>query len=160
MKSDIIYKEAMILPLFVEIVIGFIVAVIAYNLIHYFFITRPIDKGHNQTLKILNGLVNNLLEKEKNEIIEVHDLSNIWGRNIYAFEYVISKCQTDESNDELINQIKEAIDEANQSKRFNHEVVLTDSFVRDNQVHVDLAYLLNAATYEYVLDMRQLNKVN
>lgn len=150
----------MILPLFVEIVIGFIVAVIAYNLIHYFFITRPIDKGHNQTLKILNGLVNNLLEKEKNEIIEVHDLSNIWGRNIYAFEYVISKCQTDELNDELINKIKEAINEANQSKRFNHEVVLTDSFVRDNQVHVDLAYLLNAATYEYVLDMRQLNKVN
>ncbi len=150
----------MILPLFVEIVIGFIVAVIAYNLIHYFFITRPIDKGHNQTLKILNGLVNNLLEKEKNEIIEVHDLSNIWGRNIYAFEYVISKCQTDESNDELINQIKEAINEANESKRFNHDVVLTDSFVRDNQVHVDLAYLLNAATYEYVLDMRQLNKVN
>lgn len=150
----------MILPLFVEIVIGFIVAVIAYNLIHYFFITRPIDKGHNQTLKILNGLVNNLLEKEKNEIIEVHDLSNIWGRNIYAFEYVISKCQTDELNDELINQIKEAINEANQSKRFNHEVVLTDSFVRDNQVHVDLAYLLNAATYEYVLDMHQLNKVN
>lgn len=150
----------MILPLFVEIVIGLIVAVIAYNLIHYFFITRPIDKGHNQTLKILNGLVNNLLEKEKNEIIEVHDLSNIWGRNIYAFEYVISKCQTDELNDELINQIKEAINEANQSKRFNHEVVLTDSFVRDNQVHVDLAYLLNAATYEYVLDMRQLNKVN
>ena len=150
----------MILPLFIEIVIGFIVAVIAYNLIHYFFITRPIDKGHNQTLKILNGLVNNLLEKEKNEIIEVHDLSNIWGRNIYAFEYVISKCQTDESNDELINQIKEAINEANESKRFNHDVVLTDSFVRDNQVHVDLAYLLNAATYEYVLDMRQLNKVN
>ena len=150
----------MILPLFVEIVIGFIVAVIAYNLIHYFFITRPIDKGHNQTLKILNGLVNNLLEKGKNEIIEVHDLSNIWGRNIYAFEYVISKCQTDELNDELINQIKEAINEANKSKRFNHEVVLTDSFVRDNQVHVDLAYLLNAATYEYVLDMRQLNKVN
>ena len=150
----------MILPLFVEIVIGFIVAVIAYNLIHYFFITRPIDKGHNQTLKILNGLVNNLLEKEKNEIIEVHDLSNIWGRNIYAFEYVISKCQTDELNDELINQIKEAINEANESKRFNHDVVLTDSFVRDNQVHVDLAYLLNAATYEYVLDMRQLNKVN
>ena len=150
----------MILPLFVEIVIGFIVAVIAYNLIHYFFITRPIDKGHNQTLKILNGLVNNLLEKGKNEIIEVHDLSNIWGRNIYAFEYVISKCQTDELNDELINQIKESINEANQSKRFNHEVVLTDSFVRDNQVHVDLAYLLNAATYEYVLDMRQLNKVN
>ena len=150
----------MILPLFVEIVIGFIVAVIAYNLIHYFFITRPIDKGHNQTLKISNGLVNNLLEKEKNEIIEVHDLSNIWGRNIYAFEYVISKCQTDESNDELINQIKEAINEANESKRFNHDVVLTDSFVRDNQVHVDLAYLLNAATYEYVLDMRQLNKVN
>ncbi|CAI2617255.1 hypothetical protein RZ54_13380 [Apilactobacillus kunkeei] len=148
------------MPLFVEIVIGFIVAVIAYNLIHYFFITRPIDKGHNQTLKILNGLVNNLLEKEKNEIIEVHDLSNIWGRNIYAFEYVISKCQTDELNDELINKIKEAINEANQSKRFNHEVVLTDSFVRDNQVHVDLAYLLNAATYEYVLDMRQLNKVN
>ncbi|CAI2684017.1 hypothetical protein FG111_01430 [Lactobacillus kunkeei] len=148
------------MSLFVEIVIGFIVAVIAYNLIHYFFITRPIDKGHNQTLKILNGLVNNLLEKEKNEIIEVHDLSNIWGRNIYAFEYVISKCQTDELNDELINKIKEAINEANQSKRFNHEVVLTDSFVRDNQVHVDLAYLLNAATYEYVLDMRQLNKVN
>lgn len=150
----------MILPLFVEIVIGFIVAVIAYNLIHYFFITRPIDKGHNQTLKILNGLVNNLLGKRKNEIIEVHDLSNIWGRNIYAFEYVISKCQTDELNDELINQIKESINEANQSKRFNHEVVLTDSFVRDNQVHIDLAYLLNAATYEYVLDMRQLNKVN
>ena len=75
----------MILPLFVEIVIGFIVAVIAYNLIHYFFITRPIDKGHNKTLKILNGLVNNLLEKKKKEIIEVHDLSNIWGRNIYAF---------------------------------------------------------------------------
>ncbi|KPN82236.1 hypothetical protein [Apilactobacillus kunkeei] len=148
------------MPLFVEIVIGFIVAVIAYNLIHYFFITRPIDKGHNQTLKILNGLVNNLLEKGKNEIIEVHDLSNIWGRNIYAFEYVISKCQTDELNDELINQIKESINEANQSKRFNHEVVLTDSFVRDNQVHIDLAYLLNAATYEYVLDMRQLNKVN
>ncbi|CAI2614853.1 hypothetical protein AKUH4B503X_09000 [Apilactobacillus kunkeei] len=150
----------MILPLFLEIVIGFIVAVIAYNLIHYFFITRPIDKGHNQTLKILNGLVNNLLEKEKKEIIEVHDLSNIWGRNIYAFEYVISQYKTDELNDKLINKIKEAIDEANQSKRFNHEVVLTDSFVRDNQVHVDLAYLLNAATYEYVLDMRQLNKVN
>lgn len=87
-------------------------------------------------------------------------MSNIWGRNIYAFEYVISQYKTDELNDKLINKIKEAIDEANQSKRFNHEVVLTDSFVRDNQVHVDLAYLLNAATYEYVLDMRQLNKVN
>ncbi len=150
----------MILPLFVEIVIGFIVAVIAYNLIHYFFITRPIDKGHNETLKILNGLVNNLLENQKNEIIEVHDLSNVWGRNIYVFEYVISQCQTDELNDELINKIKDEINEANESKMFNHEVVLTDSFVRENQVHVDLAYLLNAATYEYVLDMRQLNKVN
>ncbi|CAI2684522.1 hypothetical protein ERK14_05505 [Lactobacillus kunkeei] len=148
------------MPLFVEIVIGFIVAVIAYNLIHYFFITRPIDKGHNETLKILNGLVNNLLENQKNEIVEVHDLSNVWGRNIYVFEYVISQCQTDELNDELINKIKDEINEANESKMFNHEVVLTDSFVRENQVHVDLAYLLNAATYEYVLDMRQLNKVN
>ena len=150
----------MILPLFVEIVIGFIVAVIAYNLIHYFFITRPIDRGHNETLKILNGLVNNILEKEKNEIIEVHDLSNVWGRNIYAFEYIISKDQSDEESHELIDKIKAAIESANVDKMFNHEVVLTDSFVRDNQVHVDLAYLLNAATYEYVLDMRQLNRVN
>ncbi|CAI2613136.1 hypothetical protein AKUA2003_08880 [Apilactobacillus kunkeei] len=148
------------MPLFIEIVIGFIVAVIAYNLIHYFFITRPIDKGHNETLKILNGLVNNVLEKEKNEIIEVHDLSDIWGRNIYVFEYVISQDQLDEENDELINKIEQSIKRANDSKKFNHQVILTDSFERDNQVHVDLAYLLNAATYEYVLDMQQLKKVN
>lgn len=148
------------MPLFIEIVIGFIVAIIAYNLIHYFFITRPIDKGHNETLEILNGIVNNILEKEENEIIEVHDLSNVWGRNIYAFEYVISQNKSEEEKDELINKIRYSIKSANDSKKYNHEIVLTDSFVRDNQMHIDISYLLNASTYEYVLDMQQLNKVN
>ncbi|CAI2681051.1 hypothetical protein [Apilactobacillus apinorum] len=142
------------MELFLEILFGFIIAVVGYNVIHYFFITKPKDAGKSETISVLNDLMESAGKKSKIKIFKINDLSEIWERNIYVFEYVI------ESDNQLVRTITDEIDLINKSGRWNHKIVMTDYYIRDNYIHIDLAYLLNLATYEYVLDMEKLKDVN
>ncbi|WP_105956250.1 hypothetical protein [Apilactobacillus quenuiae] len=141
-----------------EMIVGFIIAIIIYNIIHHFFIARPIDMGNKETLKVLDDFIDKLNKNLDNNliIIEKHNNSVIWGRNIYDYEYVLKYNNLDEEY--LKKFINDLITNFNNSKKFNHDIVMTDFFIRDELIHLDLAYLLNSATYEYVLDMKRLDK--
>lgn len=142
-----------------EMIVGFIIAIIIYNVIHHFFITRPIDIGNKETINVLDDFIYHLSENLDNtlKIVEKNNNSVVWGRNIYDYEYVL-KYNNHFSEEYLRININSLIKTFNDSKKFNHDVVVTDFFIRDNLIHIDLAYLLNSATYEYVLDMKKVDK--
>lgn len=142
-----------------EMIVGFITAIIIYNVIHHFFIIRPIDIGNKETINVLDDFIHHLSENLDNtlKIVEKNNNSVVWGRNIYDYEYVL-KYNNHFSEEYLRININSLIKTFNDSKKFNHDVVITDFFIRDNLIHIDLAYLLNSATYEYVLDMKKVDK--
>lgn len=142
-----------------EILIGFILAIFIYNVVHHFFITRPADLGYEASTKILDRIVKKQIDRKKAHLIKRRDLSEVWERNIYVYEYIIEYADDIYSNQSFINDLKNNVKQLNEEKEYNHKIVVTDSFVLHNKIHVDLAYLLNSATYEYVLDMRKVNNI-
>ncbi|UQS85525.1 hypothetical protein MOO46_02765 [Apilactobacillus apisilvae] len=142
-----------------EMILAFVAAVIIYNLVHHFFITKPIDKGNKITMEVLDEFVKYLNQKNENKlyVIEKNNNAKIWGRNIYDYEYVINYDKTfDKAN--IQSYIQNEIKIFNNKSNFNHDIVMTDFFFRNDVMHIDFAYLLNSSTYEYVLDMKKLNK--
>ncbi|TPR17393.1 hypothetical protein [Apilactobacillus timberlakei] len=143
-----------------EMIVGFITAIIIYNVIHHFFITRPIDIGNKETINVLDDFIYHLNDNLDNtlNIVERNNNSVVWGRNIYDYEYILKYTHNHFNEDHLRININSLIKTFNNSKKFNHDVIVTDFFIRDGLIHIDLAYLLNSATYEYVLDMKKLDK--
>lgn len=91
-------------------------------------------------------------------------VADVWGRGVMAFEYVIdapgmTASDLPEIRRLLNNQLQ---DYTREEKIKAYEAAgpalrVTDTWLRDGQLHLDVAYLMNEATLEYLEDLRRLN---
>ncbi|GLB47000.1 hypothetical protein WR164_09790 [Philodulcilactobacillus myokoensis] len=140
-----------------EVALGLLIALFIYNLVHHFFVVVPSRK---RLLKMKQNVDSSLKISIQHlnwqyHIIKSNELSDVWGRGILVFEYVIDFKENDN-----IKKIRTSL--SNELKQFGtgykypKQFIITDAFKYNNYVHIDIAYLVNQSTLDYVKDINKL----
>ncbi|WKB73752.1 hypothetical protein QYH53_05715 [Ligilactobacillus animalis] len=93
-------------------------------------------------------------------------ISDVWGKGVIAFEYQLEvKDLTNADLNGLKKQLEQqlAVHAKAQGIRGyqqNRAFVVSDIWLKDGILHIDVSYLVNKATVEYVNDMNTLEQNN
>ncbi|XIF19665.1 MAG: hypothetical protein AJITA_00333 [Acetilactobacillus jinshanensis] len=154
-----------------EILIGLIIAVGFYNLIHHFLVIIPNRKRQlvvknkiDQIVpKIMISIRNDrLIPKRSNYVIMSKPLSKVWGRDIFAYEYVFNLDFHRQAD--LIN-FKHYFSNTLLSYCREHKIttksgmglyLVADIWKYQHRTHLDIACIYNSATIDYLKDIHRL----
>ncbi|MFD1484275.1 hypothetical protein ACFQ5J_03395 [Lacticaseibacillus baoqingensis] len=81
-------------------------------------------------------------------------VADVWGHGIMAFAYALPTAQPPVSQAAFATALK-AVPAIPQTEALAR-LVITDWWTRDALTHIDIAYVTNAATREYVEDVRRV----
>lgn len=156
----------------ITMIIGLGLAILIYEILRRQVLKRAALKirraGQRTTDAGMQAALNHLASAV--EVQEVHGtihsvpVADVWGRGVMAFEYVLetpgmAKADLAEVR-RLFNNQLQVYATAQQITAFQDAgpaLRVTDAWLRDGQLHVDVAYLMNEATLEYLEDLRRLN---
>lgn len=161
------------MPLFLIILIAVVIAIAIYVVIHYeitkhatLIVRKDAQETTDKAMKAsLPILVNsNLLLFTEINFDQSETVADVWGRGVMAFEYILPV--QDVVNDDL-PLIKELLNRELTKYGYYSDVdrvakaktpfLVTDAWLYEQTLHLDIAYLMNDATYEYVHDLKKLN---
>lgn len=146
--------------------LAIIIVAVLYTVIHRLLINRATMMVRNQaqevTDKAVNTAIKTLLHWDKELSSQI--VADVWGKGVLAFEYHfdyrqldidLSKFTREKLTAELDNygQVQEVKTAKNASKPF----LITDWWTYEGILHIDVAYLMNEATVEYIADLKRLN---
>lgn len=93
------------------------------------------------------------LDWPNDQLVRSEPVADVWGHGIMAFEYVLPKTTLTQAD--FAQAMKAQIPTATGAE-LSPTFVITDWWTRDEQLHMDIAYVVNAATREYVQDVRRV----
>ena len=100
-----------------------------------------------------------------NNIRDIAVVSDVWGKDVMVFEYSVELIQNQKFSSEKLNALKELLekklfDYAKQKKIQNMAnkppFIVSDIWQLENILHIDVAYIMNEATYKYLNDIEKL----
>lgn len=156
----------------IEILIGVIIAWGVYVLIHRTVVQRAtrIVRRSAQTetdvavTAAIQRLVNDkVLTAAESQLSPSETVADVWGRGVMAFEYTLAVGLATEHQ---VPQLERSLNEALASYSADHQVkaviagsafVVSDIWVYEDRLHLDVAYLMNESTVEYLKDLKKLN---
>ncbi|MCW3778055.1 hypothetical protein [Levilactobacillus namurensis] len=160
------------MALIIEIIIGIIIAWVVYVLIHHMVVQRAtrIVRHSAQTetdvavQAAIQRLVNQeVLTEEEAQLSPSVTVADVWGRGVMAFEYTMTVGMDTEKR---LPQLEQALNLALDRFSADHEIrgcvpgsafIVSDIWVYEDQLHLDVAYLMNESTVEYLQDLKKLN---
>ncbi|WP_407891387.1 hypothetical protein [Lacticaseibacillus sp. N501-2] len=84
-------------------------------------------------------------------------VADVWGHGIMAFEYQMPNVTPPMALDQFQHALHAQTGASNaNSVKLAPSLVVTDWWTRDDMTHFDVAYVSNAATREYVQDVRRV----
>ncbi len=98
-------------------------------------------------------------------IRDIAVVSDVWGKDVMVFEYSVELIQNKKFSSEKLNALKELLekklfDYAKQKKIQNMAnkppFIVSDIWQLENILHIDVAYIMNEATYKYLNDIEKL----
>lgn len=98
-------------------------------------------------------------------IRDIAVVSDVWGKDVMVFEYSVELIQNQKFSSEKLNALKELLekklfDYAKQKKIQNMAnkppFIVSDIWQLENILHIDVAYIMNEATYKYLNDIEKL----
>lgn len=159
----------------ITILIGLILAIIIYEILRRQVLKRTalkirragqrtVDEAMMAALKTLASAIS--FQEVRGSLHSV-PVANVWGRGVMAFEYVL---ETPGMTTDDLPEVRRLFNNQFQSYAAKHQLTafqdagpvfrVTDAWLRTGQLHVDVAYLMNEATLEYLEDLRRLNGNN
>lgn len=158
------------------IVIAVVLAFVLYLLVHRFVVSSGTRKTHenalSQTQIALQASLLRLVDEQfianKPEIIARATIPDGWGRGVMAFEFVINLPPTTPEQLQLFRQrLNKALSEFTRT----HNIVsanqtgataflITDLWQHETRVHLNVAFLINEATVEYINDLHKIDREN
>ncbi|PWG00666.1 hypothetical protein [Levilactobacillus bambusae] len=159
------------MQLIIEIIIALILATGIYYVIHRMTVKRAIkivqknaqSETDRAVREISPELVKLGLSNQTEPPLSSELVADVWGRGVMAFEYTFDVAEEPSGNQ--LDQIQVLMDTALLHYAHDHQIegylettpfLVTDTWVYEDRVHVDVAYLMNEATIEYVKDLRRL----
>lgn len=129
-------------------------------------------KCHQLTKDALTVAVENVetniefLDK-KTKVLDEAVISDVWGQDIMVFEYKINLNSKKEIGLNSINNLKNEIErQFEKYARKNNLVsssrkgpfVISDIWQMNDNIHLDIAYIMNEATINYIEDINKVEK--
>ncbi|MBM6954241.1 hypothetical protein [Limosilactobacillus coleohominis] len=146
------------------IIISIVIVVIIYELTHRILIKRATLIVQRRAQSITDQIVFDVLKDKLN----IHDcdqqstlVSDIWGKGVLSFEYNIGTVDSvPVTRDELERQLNQLAIERNVDffQKAPQAFKITDWWQGKKRFHMDVTYLMNEASYEYVQDLHKLGE--
>ncbi|HAT54938.1 MAG TPA: hypothetical protein DCW31_06840 [Lactobacillus sp.] len=161
------------MKLAVFIIIGIVLAYLVYHYIHRLIVRRATSIVRNDaqatTVDAMSSALKQLateqtLDENQNHFTSVETVADVWGRGVMAFEFTtdagsLTAAQLPTLRRPLNNALGEyALEHHVKRLSTSHPTfVVTDLWLFEKQLHIDVAYLMNESTIEYVQDLKRLN---
>lgn len=144
----------------------FIILLVIYIIVHRLFLKRATMIMHRQNEEVLDAAVNYAIQtilpgmpKSQSQLV-----ADVWGKGVMAFEYSLDTTDTayhdDRFNRDVLNQALSDYARQHQLQSADPTLpplIVTDWWLYQGVLHIDVAYLSNEATAEYVKDLRTLS---
>lgn len=141
--------------------IAIVLVTILYVVVHRILINRATimlrRRAQQTTDEVVNASLQRLLGWDKR--LDSQLVADVWGKGVLAFEYHFPQ-------EDLGNLTRERLDQALNEYAKDHQLtiadglttfVVTDWWQYEHVQHVDVAYLLNESTQEYVADLKRID---
>lgn len=157
------------------VILAVIVAILVYQIIrreiakHATIIVRNdaeqmTDKAMVACLPVL--VESQILTGPEMKFKQSETVADVWGKGVMAFEYQFDISKN--SNGILLNQIRQLLNgklkeygdkqEIKCYKDANQAFLVTDAWIYSDKLHLDVAYIINEATYQYIYDLKKLGQ--
>lgn len=90
-------------------------------------------------------------------------VADVWGKGVMAFEYVLVGEQLTQVD---LAQLRATLNQSLAEYAETHQIervaeardtfLVTDAWVYEQRLHLDVAYVVNEATYQYIYDLKKL----
>ena len=145
-------------------VVAILIVLALYVAIHRILINRATLMLRNRAQQVTDEAVNQSLQQLLgwDKQLSSQLVADVWGKGVLAFEYHFDyrqlgqRLDQDQLSQELAAYAKHKKLSAFQSDR--PVFVVTDWWEYEGILHIDVAYLLNESTVEYVSDLKRLNR--
>lgn len=149
------------------VIVAILIVLGIYELIHRFMIKRAIrivqHQAQVQTDRIVKATSQRLFHKIRFGDSKL--VADIWGKGVMSFEYELDLQQMPSEEQERIERdaFQSALNQCAKEQSilgFNgakQPFLITDWWVFENVLHVDVTYIMNEATAEYVHDLHKLD---
>lgn len=156
------------------IILTAIVFIVIIVVIQYYIKNKELKRLQARSRK----LTDDAMDKSMNEVDlewfnqnnhkNVRDIavvSDVWGKDVMVFEYSVELTQNQKFSSEKLNALKELLEKklfnyAKQKKIQNMAnkppFIVSDIWQLENILHIDVAYIMNEATYKYLNDIEKL----
>lgn len=156
------------------VILTAIVFIVIIVVIQYYIKNKELKRLQARSRK----LTDDAMDKSMNEIDlewfnqnnhkNVRDIavvSDVWGKDVMVFEYSVELTQNQKFSSEKLNALKELLERklfnyAKQKKIQNMAnkppFIVSDIWQLENILHIDVAYIMNEATYKYLNDIEKL----
>lgn len=157
--------------LFIMILVSAIIVITIYLLIHRTMINRATLMLRKQAQAATDAAMAYALKQNLLQLPSMPEsqlVADVWGKGVLAFEYTLKAKKVTELK---VTELKEkdvemALNTYAKEKHLDHlptaakTFVVTDWWTYEQMLHIDVAYIYNEATREYVMDLRKLNQNN
>lgn len=152
--------------LFMIILVSAIIVLAIYFLVHRTMINRAtlmLRRQAQATTDAAMAYALKLILLQLPAMPESQLVTDVWGKGVLAFEYTLKAKKVTELN---AKDIELALNAYAKEKHLDYlpsapkTFVVTDWWTYEQMLHVDVAYIYNEATREYVMDLHKLNQNN
>ena len=166
-KLNIIKKWDEPMSFFWLVLLAVIAVIIIYVVVHRLLINHATLILKNQAQSVTNEAVNNCLGQLSGQTFSLSSeiVADVWGKGVLAFEFHFDPAKYHLTKDQLNRNILEqklteyAKKNKVQAYKENSTIFkVTDWWTYENILHIDVAYVLNEATREYIADLRRLDQ--
>ncbi|USS89481.1 hypothetical protein [Fructilactobacillus cliffordii] len=153
----------------IELVLGLLIALVIYNVLHHFLVTLPNKRHQRQVRALVDQEVNKTLTTLQypagqlvvGKLEQAKVLDEVWGRGIMVFEY---RCALQQHPGEVktTQLLSDALERQARADGYvtpggRSRLLVTDCWINQDQLSFDVADLANRATQEYVTDLHRLD---
>ena len=156
------------------VILTAIVFIVIIVVIQYYIKNKELKRLQARSRKLTDDAMDTSMNEidlewfNQNNHKNVRDIavvSDVWGKDVMVFEYSVELIQNQKFSSEKLNALKELLekklfDYAEQKKIQNMAnkppFIVSDIWQLENILHIDVAYIMNEATYKYLNDIEKL----
>lgn len=148
--------------LFWVCLIAVIIVVGLYVAIHRVLINRATIMLRRQAQRTTDEAVNASLQELLgwDQVLSSQLVADVWGKGVLAFEYHFDKQQGKALNRDRLTTALVSYAKRHDLAAIHSDqpvFVVTDWWTYEGILHIDVAYLLNESTVEYISDLKRLD---
>lgn len=130
-----------------------------YVWVHWILINRATIMLRNRAQQTTDQAVNQCLQDDLgwDRTLQSELVADVWGKGVLAFEYHFPVADLADLTKERLEQKLNDYASGHQLPEAGESFVVTDWWQYEYVQHIDVAYLLNEATREYVADLKKID---